>query len=38
VYFHVRDGELGDQFLGVNGDFPVSDDPSLWEPLELEKG
>lgn len=38
VYYHVRDRELGDQFLGVNADFPVSDDPSLWEPLELVKG
>ena len=35
VYYHVRDAELGDQFLGVNGDFPVSDDPSLWDVLEL---
>ncbi len=38
VYYHVRDGELGDQFLGVNADFPVADDPSLWEPLDLVKG
>lgn len=37
VYYHVRDAELGDQYLGVNGDFPFSDDPSLWEPLELVK-
>ena len=38
VYYHLRDRELGDQYLGVNADFPVSDDPSLWEPLELVKG
>ncbi len=38
VYYHVRDQELGDQFLGVSADFPVADDPSLWEPLELVKG
>lgn len=37
VYYHVRDQELGDQFLGVNTDFPFSDDPSLWEPLDLVK-
>jgi hypothetical protein len=38
VYYHVRDGELGDQFLAVTADFPFADDPSLWEPLELMKG
>jgi hypothetical protein len=38
VFYHVRDQERGDQFLGVNGDFPFADDPSLWEPLELVKG
>lgn len=38
VYYHIRDQELGDQFLGVNNDFPFADDPSLWEPLELVKG
>lgn len=37
VYYHVRDTELGDQFLGVNADFPFSDDPSLWDVLELTK-
>lgn len=37
VYYHIRDTELGDQFLGVNADFPIADDPSLWEPLELVK-
>lgn len=38
VCYHVRDQELGDQFLAVNSDFPFADDPSLWEPLELVKG
>jgi hypothetical protein len=37
VYYCVRDQELGDQFLGVGWDFPVADDPSLWEVLELVK-
>jgi hypothetical protein len=35
VYYHVHDAEQGDQYLGAGADFPVSDDPSLWEPLEL---
>lgn len=38
VYYHVRDAELGDQYLGVNADFPVTDDPSLWDALDLAKG
>jgi hypothetical protein len=33
----VTDAELGQQYLSVNGDFPVHDDPSLWEVLELVK-
>lgn len=37
VYYHLRDQELGDQFLSVGHEFPFSDDPSLWEPLELVK-
>ena len=37
VYYAVRDGEKGDQFLAVNADFPVADDPSLWAVLELGK-
>jgi hypothetical protein len=37
VYYAVRDAELGDQFLSVNWDFPVADDPSLWAVLELVK-
>lgn len=36
-YYQVRDTELGDQFLGVGNEFPIWDDPSLWEPLELIK-
>ena len=36
-YYLVRDRELGDQFLSVNGDFPFADDPSLWAVLELVK-
>ena len=35
VSYAVRDQELGDQFLSVNGDFPFADDPSLWAVLEL---
>lgn len=35
VYYAVRDQELGDQHLAVNGDFPYWDDPSLWGTLEL---
>jgi hypothetical protein len=35
IYYAVRDSELGDQFLSVNGDFPYMDDPSLWDVLEL---
>jgi len=35
VYYAVRDHEKGDQFLAVNADFPVADDPSLWAVLEL---
>jgi hypothetical protein len=35
IYTAVRDQELGDQYLTVNQDFPFSDDPSLWQVLEL---
>jgi len=35
VYYAVRDQELGDQYLCINGDFPFADDPSLWAELEL---
>jgi hypothetical protein len=37
VYYAIHDHELGDQYLGVNGDFPFTDDPSLWGVLELVK-
>ena len=37
VMYHVHDAELGDQYLAAGGDFPVGDDPSLWEPLELTR-
>lgn len=37
MYYVVRDQELGDQFLGVNWDFPFAEDPSLWAVLELVK-
>jgi hypothetical protein len=35
VCYHVRDAELGDQYLSANADFPFPDDPSLWDVLEL---
>ena len=35
VYYHIRDEELGDQYLGVNMEFPFADDPSLWDTLEM---
>ena len=37
VYYHLRDRELGDEYLSVNGEFPFGEDPSLWEVLELVK-
>lgn len=36
-YYHVRDRELGDQFLGVDQTFPFDHDPSLWATLELQR-
>jgi hypothetical protein len=35
VYYHLRDRELGDQYLAVSADFPFETDPSLWEVLAL---
>jgi hypothetical protein len=35
--YAIRDAELGDQYLGMNRDFPISDDPSLWHSIELVK-
>jgi hypothetical protein len=37
VYYAVRDQDLGDQTLTLPGEFPFSDDPSLWPTLELTK-
>ena len=37
ISYHVRDHERGDQFLSVNAEFPIADDPSLWEVLDLSK-
>ncbi len=34
-YYHIRDQELGDQYLAVGAEFPFDHDPSLWWPLEL---
>ncbi|HUG94440.1 MAG TPA: hypothetical protein VML55_26655 [Planctomycetaceae bacterium] len=34
-YYHVRDRELGEQFLTVGPEFPFRHDPSLWSTLEL---
>jgi len=36
-YFHLRDSELGEQFLSVGPEFPFAHDPSLWATLELVK-
>jgi hypothetical protein len=37
IFYAVRDQDLGDQTLTVPGEFPFSDDPSLWPVLELTK-
>jgi len=34
-YYHLKDAELGDQYLSVGEEFPVAHDPSLWSTLEL---
>ncbi len=34
-HYHVRDNELGDQWLAVGSEFPAASDPSLWQTLEL---
>ena len=31
----LTDSELGEQYLSVGNDFPISHDPSLWATLEL---
>ena len=35
IFYAVRDAESGEQTLSVGTDFPIGDDPSLWEVLEL---
>lgn len=35
VFYAVRDLELGEQLLSLDGDFPYWEDPSLWAVLEL---
>jgi hypothetical protein len=37
IHVAVHDRELGEQSLSVGGDFPCSEDPSLWSVLELVK-
>lgn len=37
LFYAVRDVELGEQTLGMGGEFPYSDDPTLWSVLELSK-
>lgn len=34
-FYHLRDSELGDQFLTLGPEFPFAHDPSLWSTLEL---
>ena len=35
-YYRIRDAELGEQFLSVDLEFPVTYDPSMWATLELK--
>lgn len=35
-FYHVRDAQLGDQYLSVDRDFPFATDPSVWSTLQLE--
>ena len=35
IAYQLRDSELGDQYSCAGGDFPLSDDPSLWDVLVL---
>jgi hypothetical protein len=37
-FYAIRDGELGEQTLGLGPDFPYWEDPSLWSTLELTGG
>ncbi|MBM80244.1 MAG: hypothetical protein CMJ78_06575 [Planctomycetaceae bacterium] len=34
-YYRINDSELGEQFFGVDLEFPVTYDPSMWATLEL---
>lgn len=34
-FYLVRDHEWGDQFLALDWNFPVGEDPALWDQLEL---
>lgn len=34
-YYHLRDSELGEQYLTVDDEFPFANDPSLWSTVEL---
>jgi len=34
-FYAVRDRELGEQLLGLGPEFPFTEDPSLWQLLEL---
>jgi hypothetical protein len=36
-FYVVRDGELGEQSLGLGPEFPYAEDPSLWQILELQR-
>lgn len=38
LHYTVRDGDLGEQTLGVGSDFPQHEDPTLWSVMELQKG
>jgi hypothetical protein len=34
-FYLLRDHEFGDQFLAFDWNFPIGEDPSLWDQLEL---
>src|SRR5262249_52092850 len=36
-FYAVRDNELGEQTLSLGADFPVGEDSSLWNVLELRR-
>ncbi len=35
-YYTISDSESGEQFMSVNNEFPVGQDPSLWATMRLE--